>query len=440
MIKEGMSTDEEEFWGVNQSDVRDIRSRARLELIYDTNMRQAHGYGQWKQGQTPAILYRYPAQRFVRDREVGEERPRHAESEGEVRLKSDEAYWAGYQNDPEIGGFGVPWAPFGFHSGMGVRDVSREEARELGLDVDQKTQDQKQAEGKSRLNEGLSASTKGMSPELRKKLIEELRGYKPKDASEAGRQAALRVRERQGRIELDAEAAQEDNTTDLTSVADGENDEKESGGARAQRPRIANQSAIDYLGRGAGDDAQSEQAGTREEARRQERALTRFAQEFGLEQNWQPKSEPIKQGGEHEVFLDDPKRVTKATKDGRFGNIVVDGAGGTRSATPLEYLRRIELQNEVFGDDAGLIALGENEKGRLRLVTSQTFIHGDHPSLDEVSEFMRGHGFAPISPKKSNKRWWREFDGVMVIDAKPENFIKNERGITPIDLVIARMM
>ncbi len=41
-----------EFKGVNQKDVTDIRSMARLNLIFDTNVRQAYGFGQWKQGMT----------------------------------------------------------------------------------------------------------------------------------------------------------------------------------------------------------------------------------------------------------------------------------------------------------------------------------------------------------------------------------------------------
>jgi len=170
MIKEGMVTGEDEFFEVDQNDITDIRSENRLRLIYDTNIRQAYGYGQWKQGQTPAILRRFPAQRFVRDRQVFMERPRHAESEGEVRLKSDTAYWSDYQNDPKIGGFGVPWAPFGFRSGMGLRDVTREEAIALGIKVEAIKPDTTQ-----NLNSNLSSSVKKMDPELKNKLVKELR-------------------------------------------------------------------------------------------------------------------------------------------------------------------------------------------------------------------------------------------------------------------------
>ncbi|YCM47030.1 hypothetical protein V2O64_24620 (plasmid) [Verrucomicrobiaceae bacterium 227] len=199
MIEEGMVTDEEEFLEVNHDDITDIRAESRLRLIYDTNMRQAYGYGQWKQGQHPAILRRFPAQRFVRDRRVFMERERHREHEGEVRLKSDTAYWADYQNDPEIGGFGVPWPPFGFHSGMGVRDVTREEAIALGLEVEAIKPDTTK-----NLNSNLSSSVKKMDPAVKAKLIAELKQYrtknKPKDAREAGRQTALSVREELGRI------------------------------------------------------------------------------------------------------------------------------------------------------------------------------------------------------------------------------------------------
>lgn len=201
MIKEGMVSGEEEFFGVNDRDIRDIRSLARLELIYDTNMRQAYGYGQWKQGQTPSILRRFPAQRFVRDREVFVERPRHAEHEGDVRLKSDEEYWADYQNDPAIGGFGVPWPPFGFRSGMGVRDVSKEEAEKLGLEVDE---DRKPLE--KGLNDGLSASVKKMDPEVKRRLLEELNGKiseveerKRARINEENRIILERIRQRTGR-------------------------------------------------------------------------------------------------------------------------------------------------------------------------------------------------------------------------------------------------
>jgi hypothetical protein len=202
MVKEGMATEEEMFLD-DQEDIENIRSEARLRLIFDTNVRQAYGFGNWKQGTSPAVLRRFPAARFVRRRGVGMPRPRHAAHEGEIRLKTDEAWWAAYQNDPKIGGFGVSWEPYGFNSGMGQEDVTREEAERLGL-LAGEPQPPAKPPG---LNDGLSASTAKMDPALKAKLLSQLRqareGLGGKSAAEYGREAALRVREEEDRIILD---------------------------------------------------------------------------------------------------------------------------------------------------------------------------------------------------------------------------------------------
>jgi hypothetical protein len=199
MIQESMVSGEEEFFDVDQKEITDLRSENRLRLIYETNLRQAYGFGQWKQGQSPAILKRFPAQRFVRDRIVRVKRPRHALSEGEVRLKSDIEYWGNYQNDPKIGGFGVPWAPFGFNSGMGLQDVDREEAIAIGLPVEKIKPDTKRG-----LNSKLGALVKTADPDLKRKLLLKLRGYEAPDAAERGRRAAqgLQVEDKGDTIQL----------------------------------------------------------------------------------------------------------------------------------------------------------------------------------------------------------------------------------------------
>ena len=168
MVKEGMAN-EDEFR--DAEGVTDIRSESRLKLIYDTNLRQAYGYGGWKQGQKPAILRRYPAQRFRRSFTVNEPRPLHEENDGEVRLKSDESFWL-EMNSSEIGGFEVPFGPWGFNSGMGVEDVSREDAAALGLSVDGVKP------VKAELNENLQASVKTMDDDVKAKLKAELEQFK----------------------------------------------------------------------------------------------------------------------------------------------------------------------------------------------------------------------------------------------------------------------
>lgn len=187
MMAEGMAK-KEDFKSINQKDVKDLRSMARLHLIFDTNVRQAYGFGQWKQGMRPDVLAAFPAARLIRTVGVREPRPRHQANIGAVMLKTDRR-WAEFHNARDIGGFGVPWGPYGFNSGVTQEDVSRGEAESLGLPVSQIPEP-------PGFNEGLESSVKGMDPEIKRKLLEELRGGpKPTDPAEAGRQAAARARE-----------------------------------------------------------------------------------------------------------------------------------------------------------------------------------------------------------------------------------------------------
>ena len=202
MVKEGMATPEE-LWNTEQSDLTDIKSEARLRLIFDTTVRQAYGYGNWRQGMTPAVRRAFPAARLVRVRDVAIPRPRHAAHEGEVRLKTDIPWWARYQNDPQIGGFGVPWGPYGFRSGVDQEDVPLREWETLtGRKFDTGAEEMKETDLPG-MNDGLGASTKGMDPEIKRKLIEELQALNARDAKRlersienSAREAAERARNR----------------------------------------------------------------------------------------------------------------------------------------------------------------------------------------------------------------------------------------------------
>lgn len=199
MVQEGMAT-EDEMRVTDQEDLTDIKSSERLRLIFDTNVRQAYSFGSWKQGMSEAALRAFPAARLIRERSVFEPRPRHQANLGEVRLKTD-PWWSDYINAEEIGGFGVPWGPYGFGSGCNQEDVPRSEAKALGLDVDSVLPPKKE------LNDGLKASTKGMDPEVKAQLREALERSRasrrgratPEDyAREAAARARRRAAERNG--------------------------------------------------------------------------------------------------------------------------------------------------------------------------------------------------------------------------------------------------
>ncbi len=170
-IREGMGS----IGPVNEGDITDIRSEARLRLIFQTNVATSYGYGSWRQGMEPTVLEAFPAARVVRNPGAKTQRPRHAMEEGNVRLKTDQDYWAGYMNARDIGGFQTPWPPFGFNSFIDQQDVSRKEAIERQL-IPSGGDIKGKARRKPGLNEKLKAAISGLSAEERARLKTELGG------------------------------------------------------------------------------------------------------------------------------------------------------------------------------------------------------------------------------------------------------------------------
>jgi hypothetical protein len=124
--------------------LKDLSSDARLNLVLETNVEMAQGYGYWAQGQDPELLELYPAQELIRmeDREeprdwptiwrnaaqtVGDRGAMASLAHGRMVARKDSPIWL------EISDFGQPYPPFKFNSGMDVQDVDREEAIALGV-------------------------------------------------------------------------------------------------------------------------------------------------------------------------------------------------------------------------------------------------------------------------------------------------------------------
>lgn len=119
----------------DETDLTDLASDARLNLILDTNLAQAQGYGQALQGAQPDVLDEWPAQELVRVTDAREPRDwaaRWAAAGGTfyggrmIALKADPIWTA-------ISRFGTPYPPFDFNSGMDVQDITRDEAEQIGL-------------------------------------------------------------------------------------------------------------------------------------------------------------------------------------------------------------------------------------------------------------------------------------------------------------------
>lgn len=164
-----------------QGRITDLSSDQRLNLIVETQTQLARGFGQWKQGQTEAILDLWPAQELYRGepriepriwpdiwQEAASEHDKKALAAFEatsrfVALK-DSPIWVA------ISDFGLPYPPFKYQSGMKVEDVERDEAIELGLmDEQEKVNPDERSFG-----EDLEMSAEGLDEGMRSRILDQL--------------------------------------------------------------------------------------------------------------------------------------------------------------------------------------------------------------------------------------------------------------------------
>ncbi len=123
-----------------QDTIHDLFSQARLDTIVKTNVAQARGYMQYIEGTSPGAFAAFPAQEFTRIRHSRSPRKdwpqRWAKAGGKVyggkmiALKDDPVW-------ERLSVFGNPFPPFDWGSGMGVLDVDRKIAIQLGLISDE---------------------------------------------------------------------------------------------------------------------------------------------------------------------------------------------------------------------------------------------------------------------------------------------------------------
>ena len=109
-----------------------------------------------------------------------------------------------------------------------------------------------------------------------------------------------------------------------------------------------------------------------------------------------------------------------------------------RPGTPSEYLQRLALHNQVFGDDyryEGIVSKGD---GKFDLVVSQPVIKADSsgpkPTAAEIERYFVARGFEPVAGQEG-KTYYRASDNLAVFDAHEGNLIRTAGGVLPIDVV-----
>ena len=116
----------------NKEEIKALYNFERLRNLYETQRDLTYGYNQFVDDFDNLTLQVFPAYIFTRQAGAKTKRFDHVKHEGVIRLKTDFSFWIEMNNEDD-GGFGLPYAPFGFRSWMRSCGVDRETAEKLGL-------------------------------------------------------------------------------------------------------------------------------------------------------------------------------------------------------------------------------------------------------------------------------------------------------------------
>jgi hypothetical protein len=220
-------------------------------------------------------------------------------------------------------------------------------------------------------------------------------------------------------------------------VANGNTDQT-SGNSISETPPNSVESALCFARSGQSTGGTSRQSVGRAERER----LIEWTSIYGkkLEPDFLIWYSRVGSGGEHSVYRNrESNRAIKVTHPNKFGHPIWDEY---TPSTPVEYLNRLYLHNQLFGDDihiTGLI-LGDDH---VQIVTSQPWIevHPDNPipESSEIDAFFDEHGFRRVAIGTATPFYFDEAAGILIGDARDENFIRDPEGeLVPIDLVIGK--
>jgi len=128
--------------------------------------------------------------------------------------------------------------------------------------------------------------------------------------------------------------------------------------------------------------------------------------------------------GEHHVFFDKKSgRWVKLTRGngGQYG-ITLDLRGRKWSigrATVWQYLARLVLQNQTFGDDIRLHGVYLDKHGNVNIITSQPDVAGGEATMAQMETAFKGAGFVSLG----DGAWYRAADNLMLVDMHDQNAV-----------------
>ena len=143
---------------------------------------------------------------------------------------------------------------------------------------------------------------------------------------------------------------------------------------------------------------------------------------------------PDEEGNEHQVwYRPESRAVLKATWSDFFGLLVVHRPSEEHKASPIAYLERWSLHNELFGDDVRFLGALATESG-LRLLIQQPAIAGTPATDEQIQSFFTSTGWQCFIID-GNVAYFDPARRVVISDTHRGNIILMDDGLlAPIDL------
>ena len=167
-----------------------------------------------------------------------------------------------------------------------------------------------------------------------------------------------------------------------------------------------------------------------------------YAEESGLFLQASPVElirTPDEEGNEHQVWFDEASQsYLKATWPDFFGLLVVHRPHEEHKASPIAYLERWLLHNELFGDQVTFLGALQSESG-LRLLIRQPAIAGTPATDAQIQQFFTDSGWKRFVIE-GNTAFFDPVRNMVISDTHRGNLILMDDGIlAPIDLRVQRL-
>lgn len=178
---------------------------------------------------------------------------------------------------------------------------------------------------------------------------------------------------------------------------------------------------------------------------RQKESLREWAHSLGLLLDPEAIIPQFVRGGqEHDIFYHG-QRVFKVTRNGIFGLspgielALVSSAEDARrfhlwEATPMEYLQRLDLHNQIVTDLNWLEGIFVQADGDLAIVTSQPRFDIVPVTEVEIDTWFVAQGFKKIT----HSAYYREEDNLGIFDAHDKNVVRAGDLLVPFDVIPCR--